>query len=156
MTVFDYQCQCPCGQTHFSVLKAPKLRLYCHCEICQRVYQQPYSDFTVLPLSHVELPMDDIRFKKLRPPPHLQRGFCQHCDQPVAGIFTLMPGLKFAFIPSANYRVEKGLPESSGHLFYHRRRVPCDDNITKHHGYWRSEWAVTKAVLTHVMMQGRT
>lgn len=145
-------CHCPCEHSRFSLKVTPKLRFRCHCEICQQVYAHPYSDFVIVPAAGVEMPKTPINFKKMRPPPNLRRGLCPSCDKPVAGVFTLLPGLQFIFIPVANIDAQVKLPEPSGDLFYHRRKQELDDASPKYHGYWSSEWAISKAVLSKLLL----
>lgn len=145
-------CHCPCRQTSFEVNALPKVRFYCHCEVCQRVYQKPYSDFVVVWESTVKLPKQGINFNTYKKPPALQRGICESCHKPVAALLTLLPGIKIAFIPAENYCDPSQLPESSGHLFYHRRRSDSGDHLPKHNGYWASEWAVSAKIFSDLVL----
>lgn len=140
----EIACHCPCGETRFSVKRAPFLRFYCHCEICQKLYNKPYADVTVIRTEDVELPQQDIAFSTYRLPPALQRGICQSCHKPVVGKLTTMPGLKLSFISGDNYSDKSVLPAPVGHIFYHRRQADISDSLPKIKGYWRSELSVCR------------
>jgi len=146
-----HACQCPCGKTAFTVRATPFLRFYCHCLICQELYKQPYVDVTVVKSQAVLLNSSGVTFKKYRLPPALQRGTCNHCHKPVAGFLTGVPGLKLAFITGDNFIDKTNLPDSVGHIFYHRKANPVDDALPKISGYWKSEATVAKWLLPHLM-----
>lgn len=148
---FDTECSCPCGKTRFQVETKPILRFFCHCKICQKLYDKAYSDVNVVRTKHVHLPDSGIEFSSFRAPPALQRGLCSHCHKPVAGLLTMLPGLKLAFIAGENFSQQDKLPEPLGHVFYHRKRQNCEDSLPKIGGYWRSEWQISKWLLPRLM-----
>lgn len=144
---------CQCGHTKISLNTKPNIRFFCHCTICQALYQQPFSDFVVLWAGDVQLTTaNDIQFKKHRRPPALQRGTCASCKQPVIGYLTLFPGIKLAFIPSKNFFDASQLPEPLGHLFSHRRAKEIKDTLPQYSGYFHSEWAVSAAVFSRLVL----
>jgi hypothetical protein len=140
----ELACQCPCGESRFTVRQIPFLRFYCHCEICQNLYGKSYADVTVVRTEDVTLPETGIDFATYRMPPALQRGICHQCHKPVAGQLTSMPGLKLSFISGDNYKDKSMLPAPVGHIFYHRRKADISDSLPKIKGYWRSELQVCR------------
>lgn len=147
------QCQCTCGQTTLELASKPLTRFYCHCTICQNLYKKPHSDVTVVWTKDLKF-TNDSNIKYVRPGLLLKRGVCQLCDQPVAGLLTMIPGLKLAFVPAGIYSDQSALPESEAHIFYHRNRIKNTDNIHKQKGFIRSElrisWIVLKAIIRNL------
>lgn len=148
---FDTECCCPCGKTRFQVETKPILRFFCHCKICQQLYGKGFSDVNVVRTKHVLLPENGIEFSTYRAPPALQRGLCAHCQKPVIGLLTSLPGLKLAFIAGENFRKQEQLPTPLGHIFYHRKQANCDDGLPKIDGYLRSEWQISKWLLPRLI-----
>ena len=143
-------CACPCGQSKFAVSGTPALRFFCHCQICQSVYQQPYADVTAFWARAISLPDDhSIQFRRYRPPPALRRGTCPSCSAPVVGFLLLAPFVQLAFVPSRNFSVPAALPLPGAHIFYHRRIADAHDSLPKISGYWASEFAVTRMVMAN-------
>ena len=148
----NQSCACPCGQSTFAVNGTATLRLLCHCQICQAIYEQPYADVTVFWAGAISLPgHHSIQFRRYRPVPALRRGACRTCGAPVVGFLQLAPFVQFAFVPSRNFPVLADLPMPSAHIFYHRRTADEHDSLPKISGYWRSELAVTKMVLANAI-----
>ncbi|KZY73497.1 hypothetical protein A3737_26765, partial [Oleiphilus sp. HI0065] len=139
-----HQCSCPCGKTAFTVEKPPFARFYCHCEICQKLYDKAYSDVTIVRSKHVHLEHPDVDFKKYRLPPALDRGTCKACGKPAAGFLKGIPGLGLAFITADNFHDASILPKPLGHVFYHRKQAEVNDALPKVSGYFSSEIAVCK------------
>lgn len=146
----NQSCACACGQSTLAVNGTPALRLFCHCQICQAIYKQPYADVTAFWTGAISLPDDhSIQFRRYRPPPALRRGICPSCGAPVVGFLRLAPFVQLAFVPSRNFPAQAALPMPSAHIFYHRRISDVRDPLPKISGYWRSELAVTKMVLAN-------
>jgi len=144
----NQSCACPCGQSTFSVSGAPVSRFLCHCQICQSVYKQPFSDVTFFWVGAISLPEDhSIQFQRYRLPPALRRGSCAACSAPVIGFLRLAPFVQLAFVPSQNFSAPAALPSPSAHIFYHRRVSDAHDSLPKVSGYWPSEFAVTRMVM---------
>lgn len=138
---------CPCNQSQVHISSMPIARFVCHCSICQNLYKKP-ADFVVIHAKHVSLDKTDrIKFAKYRLPPALKRGVCATCHTPVIGFLRLAPFLKLAFIPVERFETQDNLPDIQAHIFYHSRTQDIDDQRTKISGYWKSELAVTQAVL---------
>ena len=107
-------CSCRCGASRFAVNGEPIGRFYCHCTICQAVYQQPYADVTIFPARAVALPDNSaVTFRHYRPPPALSRGTCPACAAPVVAFMALGPLKMFAFVRSQNLERPSELPEPS-------------------------------------------
>ncbi len=141
-------CACRCGESRFTVSGTPLARFYCHCTICQSLYQKPYVDVTAMWAGAVLLPNHHhIGFKKYRSPPALSRGLCPSCNAPMVGFMSLLPRVGVAFIASHNFADTTVLPKPTRHIFYHRRVGEVADTIPKISGYWPSELAVVKLVI---------
>ncbi len=140
------KCSCPCGASTFKVVAPPALRFYCHCSICQKLYQQPFADATVLKLSDVILPeAHEIQFKKYRKIVGIERGTCSQCCKPVMAIAG--SGAKgLAFIAAQNYADERMLPPVKMHIFYGSRCAEVEDELPKYRGYLRSQFAVLRSL----------
>lgn len=140
---------CPCGAAGFSIRGKPLGRFFCHCLICQRVYEAPFADVTVFWVgSERLLSQDEVVFKRYRLPPALQRGTCRACGSPVFGYLRLAPFVRLLFVPTHNIKPSVGVPEPSAHIFYHRRVQEVTDSLPKFSGYWRSELEVSRLVLS--------
>lgn len=139
-------CSCPCGASSFEITAAPILRFYCHCKICQRLYQQPFADATVLRLSDVVLPeSNDIEFNKYRKVAAIERGTCSQCHKPVIAIAG--SGAKgLAFVAAQNYSNKQILPDAKMHIFYGSRAAEVTDDLPKYKGYLRSQFAVIRSM----------
>jgi len=141
-------CTCACNATLFEVTGVPLTRFYCHCQICQSLYRQPFADVTAWWGNGVTLPRGHIiQFKRYRPPPALRRGLCSACGQPAVGFLAILPFVTLAFIPARNFVDQRALPPAAAHIFYHRRVRDAADNLPKYTGYWASELAVARSVL---------
>ncbi len=146
-------CACPCGDSQFVVRSKPFARFFCHCTICQSLYQQPYADATVLRGRDVTLPeKHGFQFRKYRSPPAVNRGICPSCNSPIIALLGLGPFFRLAFTASRNYSDQSVLPAPGAHIFYERRVADISDAVPKYSGYWRSEfavWALTLSALAH-------
>ncbi|MFE8072504.1 GFA family protein [Marinobacteraceae bacterium S3BR75-40.1] len=134
---------CPCGAASFTVHGRPLARFYCHCEICQQLYNQPFVDVSAF--AEKAITVSDpaaISFRKYRKPPALQRGTCRSCGQPVVGFLHLGPLPGLAFLATRNLSEPEMLPSPRAHIFCHRKVAAIQDALPQISGYWRSEWAV--------------
>jgi len=140
---------CACGQSTFKVDGVPIGRFKCHCTICQNLYKKPYADVVMFWGGAITLSEDQpITFRKYRPPPAVRRATCNVCGAPVIGFLRLAPFVQLAFSQCANLSDQSLLPPPSVHIFYHSRVQDVDDNLPKVSGYWSSEMAVTKLLLS--------
>jgi hypothetical protein len=148
----ETSCRCECGQTQVRVAKPPMLRFHCHCTICQDLYQQPFSDVTVMWAKDAKLTESEhIEYK--RPGLLLKRGVCTQCEQPIFATMTLFPGLKLAFVPSNRYDDQTKLPHATAHIFYHRRQSEMDDGVLKVRGFIKSELAISWLIMKSAFAQ---
>ena len=139
---------CSCGKCRVEVSRPPSRRLYCHCSICQSVYNAPFADVTILPASSVALPEDSpIEFQRHKAPPAIKRGTCPDCSSPVVGFMTYGPGLRVAYIPASAFCTEPPEVEPSLHVFYKTRVRNIEDDLPKHSGTLASLMAGTPVVL---------
>ncbi len=139
-------CQCHCGKVQVSMVKPPMLRFYCHCTICQNLYQRPFSDVTVMWAKDAKL-TESKHIEYKRPGLLLKRGVCIHCKQPIFATMSLFPGLKWVFVPSQRYEDQAKLPNASAHIFYHRSKTDIDDGILKVKGFIKSELVISWLIL---------
>ena len=147
--IFDGSCQCSCGGVNLKVREPFMTRFFCHCTICQSVYKKPFSDVIALRASNVEIDKTStLQFSRHRPPPNVNRGICASCEEPAIGFMTLAPGFKIALLPTLMLRNPDDAPEPSLHIFYHSRTADVDDALPKHNGYWRSELAIMRQILS--------
>ncbi|MEP5569328.1 MAG: GFA family protein [Halioglobus sp.] len=139
-------CSCPCGASSFEVNAPPILRFYCHCKICQKLYQQPFADATVLKLSDVVLPeSNNIEFNKYKKIAAIERGTCSQCHKPVIAIAG--SGDKgLAFVAAQNFSDKGILPDAKMHVFYGSRAADVSDDLPKYKGYLRSQFAVIRSM----------
>jgi hypothetical protein len=152
----NQDCACLCGASRFTVSGNPIGRFFCHCRICQKVYDKPFADATYFWAESIALPEDQpIEFRRYRPPPALNRGTCAKCHSPVVGFLRLVPGLTVGFVPSQNFPRPAELPAPDFHMFYDRRVADVDDSVPKVSGYWASEMRVTRSVLADLFGRKR-
>lgn len=149
----DISCRCECGQTQVQLTAPPMLRFHCHCTICQNLYEQPFSDVTVMWSKHAKLIQSgDVEYR--RPGLLLKRGVCSHCEQPIFATMTLFPGLKLAFVPASRYDDHDMLPKASAHIFYHRSESEVKDGLLQVKGFIKSElvisWLIIKSAIVQV------
>ncbi|MFT4763730.1 MAG: hypothetical protein ACI9OH_000820 [Oleispira sp.] len=148
----ELSCRCECGQTQVKVTKPPMLRFHCHCTICQALYQQPFSDVTVMWAKDAKLTKSE-HVEYQRPGLLLKRGLCTQCQQPIFATMTLFPGLKFAFVPGNRYDDQADLPHASAHIFYHRSQSERDDGLLKVRGFIKSELAISWLIMKSAFAQ---
>ena len=147
---------CRCGRTRFSHQGVPIVRYYCHCLICQSFYRRPFADVTMVRASNLSiLDIENVEFRRHRPPPALQRGACHHCGFPVASFLRSVPFVHEASVPSMNFPDQSRLPEPGFHIFYHHRVADIDDEFPKYRGHWKSEWVAGKRVIATLIHRQR-
>lgn len=140
---------CGCGVSKFNVDGVPIARFKCHCTICQSLYKKPFADVVMLWGGAIALPDEQpFTFRKYRPPPALQRATCNACGAPVVGFLRLAPFVRLAFVQCANFSNQDALPPPSVHIFYNSRVQDVADDLPKISGYWASEIAVTKLLMS--------
>lgn len=146
--IVSSEAHCGCGRSRLALAGEVRTRFFCHCSICQAVYRAPCADVLVLGARAVEIRTPDaITFRRLRPPPAVQRGTCRACDAPVVGL--LGPrAIGLAFVPARTVASADALPAPTAHLFYERRSADVDDALPKYAGYWTSELAALRRIVT--------
>lgn len=148
----EHHCQCPCGTNQFVVLGRPVMRMFCHCTICQAFNQSAYSDVTVFFSADVKLPENhQVEFQAYRPPPAVQRGKCRACNLAAVEFFRIPPFVELVIVPSANFGADAIVPAPSMHMFYNSRVADVDDDLPKHSGYLRSQWAFTRQLIASTL-----
>jgi hypothetical protein len=50
-----------------------------------------------------------------------------------------------------NFADQSSLPVAGFHIFYDRRVADVADELPKYSGYWKSEWAATKPIISTLM-----
>jgi hypothetical protein len=101
------------------------------------------------------LNIENVEFRRHRPPPALQRGACRRRGFPVASLLRSVPFVHVASVPSMNFPDQSRLPEPGFYIFYHRRIADIDDELPKYSGYWESEWVAGKRVIATLMHRQR-
>ena len=135
-------CQCQCGQTKFTLLGEPLMRVVCHCKTCQEYNQSAFADILVFRSKDVSLPKDNnVEFKSYQSPPMVQRGKCLNCLKPAIELFNMPLFPKLTMVPSENIPEDFDLPITSFHMFYHRRVNDIDDKLPKKNGFISSQMA---------------
>ncbi|MFD0913388.1 GFA family protein [Methylophilus luteus] len=141
---------CECGTCTLDAKVIPTARLICHCTICQRFMGKSFSDVTVIAAKQLEVKnIEQISFKKYRPPPNLARGLCLNCKKPVVEFIGFGP-FKLAFIPSSNFESQHLLPAPYMHIFYEKRLENAPDNLPKYNGYISSQLAIGKMLISRL------
>ncbi|MEO0616090.1 MAG: hypothetical protein AAFY69_08130 [Pseudomonadota bacterium] len=139
--------QCTCGAVSIAISAAPRFRVLCHCSICRAFNNDTHADILVYSAPNVE-PHEPgtIAFKRWRPPPNVRRGVCVSCGQPALERFKAPPFMNLTMIPTP--MVAAPVPEPAAHIFYDKRVADVDDALPKHEGYWASQWAFMKLVMS--------
>ncbi len=138
-------CHCSCGHTVFEVNGSPKLRIICHCTICQKYNAASHADVVVYKSSQVsQPPVNVVDFETYKRPPNVQRGQCSKCQQAVIEVFSfpLMP--KLTMVPADMFVDDASLPKPCAHMFYERRVSDVEDELPKHNGFMSSQLAFFK------------
>lgn len=139
----QHGCQCPCGETAFTVTAPALFRIYCHCTICQRFNDAPFADVLLFRRQDVELPPPAaVSFDTYKPPPNVQRGKCAQCGTPALELFEVPMMPKLGMVPAAMFTDTQSLPFAAMHLFYDKRVADIDDSLPKYRGFLPSQWAI--------------
>lgn len=142
------ECACRCGTTRLHLRAAPRLRMLCHCTICQRFNDAPFADVLVYRYGDVELPAaGTVEFSTWKPPPNCQRGKCARCGAPAVETFRFPLVPKLAMVPRSMFPTDAALPEPLAHFFYETRAANSKDALPKHEGFMPSQWAFLRAYL---------
>jgi hypothetical protein len=139
------QCQCGCGHVNFEIQGSAKLRMLCHCSICQKFNQSTHADVLVFKSNQIVTPDNKfVAFKTFKAPPNVQRGTCIKCDQPAIEVFSfpLMP--KLTMVPADMFVDDSKLPNPRAHMFYENRVNDFEDSLPKHNGFLKSQYCFFK------------
>lgn len=133
---------CKCGESTLHMHREPRLRMYCHCTICQRFNAAPRADISIFRAEELEMVDEStIDFQRYKSPPAVDRGRCRSCEQPFVE-YTKMPFAGgVAIVPSSVLEPFIALPEPQLHLFYDKRVEDADDNLPRYSGFWSSQLA---------------
>lgn len=145
------ECQCPCGETKFTLTAEPMVRLLCHCTICQAFNEKSYGDVAVF-LSR-DVCIEDkakINFKQYQSPPAIDRGKCASCGAPAVEVLSLPLFPSLTIVPAQNIPAG-GLPDPSMHIFYHRRVADIDDALPKASGFMKSQLTMVAKLLPKLL-----
>jgi len=135
--------QCQCGNTKFTIQGKPIVRMFCHCEFCQEFNSAAYGDVTIFLSKDVQLhDKKQVSFQKYKAPPAVQRGKCVACNKPAIEFLDIPLLSSLTIIPSANIGAGEYLPQSWGHIFYHRRIDDIKDSLPKYSGFMKSQLAM--------------
>ena len=124
---------CECGNSSFELGKAPHVRFFCHCTICQQVYDSKFSDVSVTPIRNVHLvDMHHAKKRKFKRFLALDRMICEDCGKPLISFMRWLPGFPLAMIPTRNLGDARNLLEPRMHIYYGTRVEDVEDNLPKH------------------------
>ncbi|WP_275200624.1 GFA family protein [Bradyrhizobium sp. CSA207] len=127
---------------------SPRARFRCHRLICQAFNDKPFADVVAVRAKHVVLNnAGNISFRKYRPPPNFNRGVCRTCGKPVVEVAGVWP-FKVMFIPVSTFESEARLPPVRMDIFYHRRVLDLPGSLPRYSGYFASESAVGKMIMS--------
>ncbi len=130
---------CECGLCKIELSRLPTQRMFCHCTICQQVYDRPFADVTMTNPNTLRPPdKPAIIFKKHKKLFALDRGTCTECKRPVLALLQLIPGVKIAFVPSYTLGQMADDIEPSMHIHYRSRLEDFEDSKPKFEGALRS------------------
>lgn len=133
-------CQCSCGHTQFSVKGPAKLRMICHCTICQKFNGAPHADILVYKTDQVMAPDEGVvDFETYKPPPNVKRGKCAQCGQAAIEVFAMPLFPKLTMVPAGMFSDADQLPEPKAHMFYDKRLSDADDDYPKRNGFMSSQ-----------------
>ncbi len=142
---------CGCGATACSASAEPLFRVLCHCSLCRKFQQAPFSDISVFRRGSFSLPPEGaVEFETLRPPPNVQRGRCRECGQPAVEVFEgpMMPSM--VMVPADMFQDPDRLPEPSAHIFADGSIEPIEDNVKQYRGYLASQLAFFRLYLAGI------
>jgi len=139
------KCRCSCGHTKFKVIGEPKLRMICHCTICQKFNGVPHADILVYKTAQVKAPAEGVvNFETYKPPPNVQRGKCAQCGQAAIEVFAMPLFPKLTMIPADMFLDTVQLPAPKAHMFYDKRLADAADDLPKRNGFVSSQLAFFK------------
>lgn len=147
---------CECGTVTIEATSLPPMRFFCHCRFCQEVYQAPFADITALWSWKVDVAegADQLEHRRYQWfPSSVLRILCRQCRKPVLGRLHVPP-FGVSFVPAAMWPDADDLPPASGHVFYHRRVVDIDDDLSKASSLSTSQMKVTAWMLPR-LLRGR-
>lgn len=141
----SFTCSCTCGRTQFEISGEPRLRMLCHCTICQRFNQAAYADVLVFKTKQVNAPdLSTVEFKTYKAPPNVQRGICLHCQQPAIEVFDMPLFPKLTMVPAGMFAADAQLPSPVAHMFYEHRQQDATDGLPKRTGFLSSQMSFFK------------
>ena len=140
--------QCGCGASELTVMRPPRMRIICHCTICQRFNDAPFGDVTIMKREEAVLTDEStVSFQRYKSPPAVDRGRCASCDEPFVEYLQLPLLADLAFIPASVLALHMDLEEPSMHVFYETRQDDVRDELPHHRGFLASQWAMTRKLL---------
>ena len=138
---------CECGTSSCVVRGKPLFRAICHCSICQTFNQAAFADVTLFRPNDVALTNEtSVKFTSYTSPTIVERGRCRTCNAPAIEYLRVPFVPNLIFIPTKNIQTQLNIPAPSLHIFYDKRVADISDNIAKHEGYLRSQYAFCRQV----------
>lgn len=151
----QYTCTCPCGESHFSFSGAPLCRFYCHCTLCQEVYQAPFADAFLMQIDEpFEMTKGEVEFARKKANGGIERGLCPHCHAPLFARFPQSFLSKLAFVTAARFPAGTNLQPVDRHIFYGTRVADIDDDLPKYSSALSSNFGLTPAMLRGLLGRG--
>ena len=137
---------CACGEVTLDIARAPTVRMFCHCTVCQRANRAPFGDITLLRPKYVTV-HGEVNYRRMKLfPVSVRRGFCAACDDLIVEHLWPAP-VGITFVPSNRYEDPSALPEALGHIFYDTRVEAIDDALPKYEGFIPSQMATGRWML---------
>jgi hypothetical protein len=148
--VLNYECSC--GEIKVQIKSASFVRLFCHCSICQSIFNESYADDIIVLAKDVTVENSgSVIYRKHTSFFPIHRGECKHCKAPVISFSSLIPFVKLAITPTCFYSVQTKLPNSVAHFFYRNNKTPINDSLPKYNDYLSSQINTIKYVLYSII-----
>ena len=124
---------CDCNTVKLSMIGAPKVHAYCHCEDCRELLQVPYHSVLAWESDQVGVVQGEDKVIEFQhPKKRMKRIFCQQCGD----VLYNTNAMGWKLVSQLLYKKSNSdrLPEScrsSAHFFYDRRIIDIDDALPK-------------------------
>ena len=129
----QYQVQCDCGSVEVSMVAAPRVHAYCHCEDCRALLDVPYHSIVAWEPENVSITAGQEHAVEYQHPTlEMTRVFCKNCGETLYN--TNAMGWKLVSQLLIRKCHNDKLPEelqSNAHFYYDRRIINIDDQLPK-------------------------
>ena len=132
--VNNYKANCSCGKIEVSMLGAPKVRGFCHCEDCRELLNVPYHSVNAWEKDNVSIKNGVEHIRKFQHPTlTMTKYYCSECGDIIYNSNAMDWKVFSQLFIAKSYGGE--LPNelhSTSHFFYDRRIIDVDDELPKH------------------------